>query len=108
MKKIYSADELIKSKPDKLDILELNKDGSTMVKTEGASDSYYKNVSQYKMTYDQKFASLTSSDSLGDEVTNYTALYGNNNCEEDRILINKIEDNKYIISVIDGKEKIDK
>ena len=32
MKKIYSADELIKSKPDKLDILELNKDGSTMVK----------------------------------------------------------------------------
>lgn len=107
MKKIYSADELIKSKPDKLDILELNEDGSTMVKTEGASDGYYKNVNKYEMSYDKKFARITFYDGSGDKVATYTAMFGNNNYEEDKIAINKIDNNKYIISVIDGKEKIE-
>lgn len=104
-KKIYSADELIKKQPKELDFIQIKDDGSTMVKEDGEFDNSYKNVYKYEMSYDKKFARITFFDMLGEVIRNFTALYSNKYYEDEKLVITKVDDNKYIISVEEGKEK---
>ena len=70
MKKIYSADELIKSKPDKLDILELNEDGSPQ---KDSSFVYYYNIFENGNYHIRLFDSSTG-EYIYDDYINVTNL----------------------------------